>query len=158
MLRKSTLLLGAVAVVTAATCHGAGPDDFKPEQIIALERAALDVWVKGDPQGYIQLYAPEVTYFDPSLKVRMDGRAALTKVMAASAGTFTIPRCEMVNPKVQRHGDIAVLTFNLINYGQTGQVLNRWNATEVYGRIGGNWKIIHSHWSFTAPELKQAGS
>jgi hypothetical protein len=28
---------------------------------------------------------------------------------------FTNPRYEIINPKVQRHGGIAVLTFNPIN-------------------------------------------
>jgi ketosteroid isomerase-like protein len=67
----------------------------------------------------------------------------------------------MIAPKVQHHGDIALLTLNLINYGKLadGQeaVLARWNCTEVYSRIGGKWRIIHSHWSYTKPELKQAG-
>jgi ketosteroid isomerase-like protein len=57
----------------------------------------------------------------------------------------------MIDPKVQRHGDVALLTFNLVNYGKLPdapeRVLARWNSTEVYSRIGGTWKIIHSHWS-----------
>jgi ketosteroid isomerase-like protein len=65
----------------------------------------------------------------------------------------------MVDPKVQQHGDIAVLTFNLISHGARfgqgpkGDV--RWNSTEVYQRISGQWKIIHSHWSYTQPQLKE---
>ena len=31
---------------------------------------------------------------------------------------FTDPRYEMTEPKVQRHGDVALLTFNLVNYGK----------------------------------------
>jgi ketosteroid isomerase-like protein len=65
----------------------------------------------------------------------------------------------MIDPKVQCHGDIAVLSFNLINYGKVGgrpeAVLARWNATQVYRQIEGQWKIIHSHWSYSKPELKQ---
>jgi ketosteroid isomerase-like protein len=75
---------------------------------------------------------------------------------------FTAPRYEMINPKVQRHGDVTLLTFNLVNYGTLPdgleRVLSRWNSTEVYSRIGGTWKIIHSHWSFIQPEVKQPGS
>ncbi len=29
---------------------------------------------------------------------------------------------------------------------------------DAYSRIGGTWKIIHSHWSYIQPELKQTGS
>ena len=31
-------------------------------------------------------------------------------------------------------------------------VLARWNATEVYREVGGAWRIIHTHWSFTQPQ------
>jgi ketosteroid isomerase-like protein len=73
----------------------------------------------------------------------------------------TDPRYEISGPKVQRHGDIALLTFNLVNYGKIGDrpeaVLARWNSTEVYRHMGDGWKIIHSHWSFTRPEIKRPG-
>src|SRR5438876_12405148 len=31
---------------------------------------------------------------------------------------FTDPRYDMIDPKVQRLGDVALLTFNLVNYGK----------------------------------------
>lgn len=35
--------------------------------------------------------------------------------------------------------------------------LARWNSTEVYSRVAGKWRIIHSHWSYTKPDIKQPG-
>jgi ketosteroid isomerase-like protein len=106
-----------------------------------------------------------VTYFDPSTESRVDGLDAIQVRVAPMKNMkplFTDPRYEMINPKVQRHGDVALLTFNLVNYGNLPngpeRVLSRWNSTEVYSRIGGAWKIIHSHWSFIQPEVKQPGS
>ena len=134
------------------------------EELVALERTALDRWIRLDPQGYLDLQAAEVTYFDPFTESRVDGLDALQVRMAAMKNMklpFTDPRYEMSNPKVQRHGDVALLTFNLVNYGKlpdgVERVLSRWNSTEVYSRIGGTWKIIHSHWSFIQPEVKQPG-
>ena len=134
------------------------------EELVALERTALDRWIRLDPQGYLDLQAAEVTYFDPFTESRVDGLDALQVRMAAMKNMklpFTDPRYEMSNPKVQRHGDVALLTFNLVNYGKLPDgvepVLSRWNSTEVYSRIGGTWKIIHSHWSFIQPEVKQPG-
>lgn len=71
---------------------------------------------------------------------------------------FTEPRYDMLDPVVQVEGNIAVLTFNLVNYGKPSgsveeTVLARWNATEVYRESGGAWRIIHTHWSFTQPQL-----
>jgi len=33
-------------------------------------------------------------------------------------------------------------------------VLNRWNSTEMYRRMNGAWKLIHSHWSYVKPDVK----
>jgi ketosteroid isomerase-like protein len=160
-MRKTALLsLPLFAVAFAASCTGQS-DDFRPETIIALERAALDRWGNGDPQGYLETYAPDVTYFDPSLERRVDGLGAMKELLIPITGKIKIDHYEMIGPKVQHHGDVAVLSYNLVSYGKrpNGEsVVVRWNSTEVYGRIEGKWKIIHSHWSYTKPELKPAGS
>jgi ketosteroid isomerase-like protein len=135
------------------------------EELVALERSALDRWIELDPQGYFNIQAPEVTYFDPFTENRVDGLEALQirlAPMKSMKPAFVDPRYEMSNPKIQLHGDVALLTFNLVNYGKLPdgpeRVLSRWNSTEVYSQIGGAWKIIHSHWSFIQPEVKQPGS
>ena len=75
---------------------------------------------------------------------------------------FTDACYEMTEPKVQRHGDVALLTFHLVNCGKlpnrSESVLARWNSTEISCRSDGKWKIIHSHWSYIRPEVKQQGS
>ena len=130
------------------------------EHIISLERAALDRWIRGDPDGYLSLYAKDATYFDPFRKKRVNGLDELNARMAAMRGVtlpFTEPRYDMINPLVHLDGNVAVLTFNLVNYGKPSgrneeAVLTRWNATEVYREIDGAWRIIHAHWSFTMPQ------
>ena len=128
-------------------------------EIIAIERAALDRWGNGDPQGYLGIMAPEVTYFDPLQDARIDGRESMNALLAPWTGKIKIDRYEMLNPAVQRHGDVALLTFNLVNYCKepdgSERVAIRWNSTEVYSRIDGQWRIIHSHWSYVKPELRQ---
>jgi len=136
-------------------------EDFKPETIIALERSALDRWGKGDPQGYLQTYAEDVSYFDPTLERRVDGLGAMKDLLMPITGKIKIDRYEMIGPKVQHRGDVAVLSYQVVNYGRRpngGSVIGRWNSTAVYGRVEGKWKIIRSHFSYTKPELKQPGS
>jgi ketosteroid isomerase-like protein len=131
-------------------------EDRYSEQIIATERAALDRWGKGDPQGYLESMAPEATYFDPFQEKRIDGLETIKALLAPITGKVKVDRYEMINPEVQRIGDVAVLTFNLLDQvtppGGGSPITIRWNSTEVYRRIAGNWKIIHSHWSYTKPE------
>lgn len=129
------------------------------QTIIAMEQGALERWGKGDPNGYFEIMAPDTTYFDPTLAKRVDGVGALHALIDPFKGKIHIERAEMIDPKVQQQGSIAVLTFNLISHGaQVGDGPKgdvRWNSTEVYQRISGRWKIIHSHWSYTKPELKE---
>jgi len=143
---------------------GGGSVDRLLDELVALERSALDRWIRLDPQGYLDLQAPEVTYFDPFTERRVDGLDAMQLRLAPMKKMkppFTDPRYDMIDPKVQLE-DVALLTFNLVNYGKLPdapeRVLARWNSTEVYSRIGGTRKIIHSHWSYIQPELKQTGS
>jgi ketosteroid isomerase-like protein len=60
----------------------------------------------------------------------------------------------MIGTKVQRHGDVAVLTYNLRSEGvqpDGKQVTVLWNSSSVYVRMSGKWKVVHSHWSITTP-------
>ena len=129
-------------------------------QIIALERAALDRWGKGEPDGYLDLSAPEVTYFDPVRETRVNSWDELKAYYAPITGKVKVTRFDMLEPKVQYSSDIAVLSFQLISYGEKPggpeRPLARWNSTEVYRRIEGAWKIIHTHWSYIKPDLKTA--
>lgn len=117
------------------------------DEIIALERAALDRWVAGDPSGYLEISAPEVTYFDPFLERRIDGLEALSAWYAPLRGTIHIDRYELVAPKVQLYGEMAVLTFNLASH--SGATTMRWNCTEVYRHMTQGWRIVQTHWSIT---------
>lgn len=133
-------------------------DDFAADHIIALERGALDRWGKGDPQGFFDIMSSDETYFDPVVEKRIDGLEALREYIAPFTGKISIERVEMIDPKVQRHGDIAILTFNLVDHGARfdggPKTTARWNSTEIFQRINEQWKIVHSHWSYTKPELK----
>ena len=129
------------------------------EKIIGMERAALDRWGKGDPGGYLEILAAELTYFDPFTKERVDGLAEMREYLAPITGKIHIDHYEMTNTQVQHHGDIAILTFNLVDVAKEPDsdrlMTMRWNSTEVYGRIEGAWKIVHSHWSYTKNEQPQ---
>jgi ketosteroid isomerase-like protein len=165
---KNAVLIVCLSAALVSSCgspRAAEPAPVPPslDEIVALERAALDRWVRLDPQGYLDLYAPEVTYFDPQREKRIDGLDAMKTLLAPIKDLklpFTNPRYDMIGPHLQTHGDVALLTFNLVSYGtlpgKGEMVVARWNSTEVYARLQGTWRIVHSHWSYTKPELKAA--
>ena len=116
--------------------------------IVAMERAALDRWGNGDPSGFLEISDPDVVYFDPFVDRRVDGLAALTERYEGIRGQVHVDRYELVNPMVAVIGDAAVLTFNHVSWNMSR--CTRWNCTEVYARRGATWRIISTHWSYTA--------
>lgn len=123
------------------------------EQILELERSALDRWGKGDPGGFLDVYAPDVTYFDPTTASRIDGHQEMVNYYKPWIGKIRIARYEILNPQVVIDGNIALLTYNIVNYIRDAKnnetTGSCWNSTTVYQRQGDAWKTIHSHWSFT---------
>jgi len=124
----------------------------EPESILlAMERSALERWGRGDPDGFLEISAEEVSYFDPFTSQRLDGLGALRSLYEQLRGKVQIDRYEIIAPRVQVSGDTAVLTFRFDSHGNFGAM--RWNTTEVYRRGPDGWKIIHTHWAFHQPQV-----
>jgi uncharacterized protein (TIGR02246 family) len=122
--------------------------------ILARERAAIDRWNRGDVEGTLELYADDVTYFDPITEKRLDGLTSVAEYFRAFfAGKVDIPRYEILNPHVITDGNLAVLCYNLANYIRAADgsetAGTAWNSTQVYRRTGDEWRVVHVHWSFT---------
>jgi len=118
--------------------------------ILAMEKAALARWAKGDPDGFLEICAQDVVYFDPFLDKPLSGIEELRRLYAGIRGSIYIREWELVDPNVRVSGDMAVLTFQFVSDGDS---FNHWNTTEVYQCFAGDWRIVHTHWSLTKPQL-----
>lgn len=119
-------------------------------KILAMEIAALELWNTGNPDGYLAIYSPDFTYFDPYQEKRLDGFERIKELYESMRNNFQVERYEMIDPVVQVSPQTAVLTYNLISY--SGEEVYRWNCTEVYQlNDKAEWKIIHNHWSLIKP-------
>lgn len=123
--------------------------DASPEQaILARERSALERWSRGDPIGYLEIDADDVTYFDDiGAHHRVDGIDAMREYMSALKGRIPGHDYELVDPRVQLYGDIGILTMRYHPAAPDGSPMPPWKATSVYRRTGDDWRIVHAHWS-----------
>ena len=122
------------------------------ETIIALEKAAMQAWLNGNPSPFLALYSKDFTYFDPSLEWRLNGWNKIEELYESMRGKAKIDQFEMINPVVQSTDTMAVLTYNL--HIRLGDMIWKENCTEVYRLEDNNeWKIIHCHISPTKPSL-----
>ncbi|MCL2716508.1 MAG: nuclear transport factor 2 family protein [Alphaproteobacteria bacterium] len=119
--------------------------------VIGIEIAALRRWCNGDPDGFLEICASDVVYFDPFLPARLDGLAPLRAYYDAIRGRILASHHEMIEPHVQEIGDAAILTFRFLSIRASDGAEIGWNCTEVYRKESGDiWRIIQTHWSLTA--------
>jgi hypothetical protein len=126
--------------------------------VIDLEKAALARWCHGDPDGFLEISASDVVYFDPFLSARLDGFEQLKAYYDGIRGQISAKHHEMIAPHVQAIGDAAVLTFRFVSRGGSEAAEMRWNCTEVYRRQGETWRIVQTHWSFTGTQPMPSGA
>ena len=144
----------ALFALSLGSLAAAAADAFRDETVISLERAAMDRWGNGDPYGFLETYAPGITYFDPARERRVDGIEAVTAALAPVKGLIMLDHYDMISPHVYHDGNVAILSYNLITYrkgvdGAAGQT--RWNVTAAYALIDGRWRTVHHHFSITKP-------
>lgn len=118
--------------------------------IIALEEQALEQWNSGNPDGFIDLLADDVVYIDPAFENKLEGKKSLENYYNSIRGNIKIDFWKMVNPVIQLLSEVAVLTYNY--EAHSDGMIFKMNCTEVFKLDSTNqWKIIHTHWSFSQP-------
>lgn len=127
------------------------------QHIIGLEKAALGKWFKGDTSGYEQLWSKRsFTYFDAVVEKRVDDHATIAEFLKTIDGKLFADSYDFRNPRVQIGKDMAVLTYQL--FAKTTLIDMEYNCIEVYQKEeDGEWRVIHSTWSFIRPMEKNFG-
>jgi len=152
MKHSITSVFCIAAVVFASQVAVAGDDPKVAAEIMAITRAqwAADMQGKSVADQTVAL-ADDYTEFNPGFPVRIDGKAMNASIYEAQnrSGDKTLLG-EMVNPKVQVYGDVAILTYNYVGVsqakdGKTDNVLAK--STRVYAKTGGQWKLVHANFA-----------
>lgn len=148
-MQKTILALILLSTTTALAQPDTGLSADKAlEAILAQERRALDQWSSGNPLGYLEIDADDVTYFDDiQASQRIDGKGEMKTYLESLAGKVPPHRYEIVDPKVQLYGDVGILTLHYQGTLEDGTPLPLWKATSVYRMAGDEWQIVHAHWS-----------
>jgi hypothetical protein len=136
-------VLGCVAALWTPAWAGSEADTAR--SLLALERQAMDGWLKGDPDPQLTISDPDITYIHEAAGKRLEGMAALKEFYAQYRGVPLFDSYEILSPKVQEIGDVAVLTYQLAQH--RGSATRYWNATQIYAKKPEGWRVIHPHWS-----------
>ncbi len=151
---RTAILAALMVSVILGGCDSKTPHQNADQEIISLERSALDKWAQGNTGGFIDISADEVTWFDfaPGAQLRIEGIEALRTYLAPFTGQIPPHTYEIVNPKVQIYGNTAILTFHWEGTMTDGTPLDGWKVTSVYQWKEGKWYQVHAHWSVVQTE------
>jgi uncharacterized protein (TIGR02246 family) len=141
--------------VTVAAMLALGGGDASPmhanadQEIIALERGALDKWAQSNPTGFVDILADDATWFDftEGRPRRVEGSDAIRQYVAPFAEQIPPHMYDIVNPKVQVYDNVAILTFHWRASLPNGDPMPEWKVTSVYRWEDGTWRQVHAHWS-----------
>jgi ketosteroid isomerase-like protein len=149
----SPVIKTAIVIAFAyASAAFAGEDPKIAAEVMAAARAQWAVETAGGPIAEeMATVADDYTEFNPDYPVRLDGKMANGKLYEATEkGGMKPIASEMMNPKVQVYGDVAILTYSFAGVNQTKDGKTKASAgksTRVYARQNGQWKLVHAHFS-----------
>jgi ketosteroid isomerase-like protein len=133
-----------------------------------LNRHLQSIW-DGDLQTYSATTAVDVTFYEWYISTqRIDGLDFHLRETAANAraaenrratGEPYVVEHEVLAPKVQQYGDIAIVTYTLLMRYTSGQGVahTEHNETRVFHRRADGWQLVHCHKSpmWPAPHKPQ---
>jgi len=142
-------VVGLAVAVLAGIGRLAAAEEAAEREILATEREAMEGWRRGDPDPLLRTLDPQITYIHVVTNGRLEGVAAVKALLDTYRGRPLFDSYEIVEPRVQGSGDTYVLTYRCVT--RNGTVTRRWNATQIYRRTQGAWRVLHTHWSALPP-------
>ena len=118
------------------------------EEIIALTYKLWKAEDDKDTATRNKHIADDYTEFNSDYATRIEGKAKNFNLSDANAKGVTSLANEMLNPKVQVYGDVAILSYNYAGVvkDNSGKVTgSKAKSTRVYVKINGEWKLVHAN-------------
>lgn len=141
-----------MGIVILPTTSYAQTNQQVSDEIIAMVKAqwAGQMSDPGNADNFKNV-ADEYTEFNGDYSTRVDGKALSMRLNEPSAkASGKVVAAEMLNPKVQVYGDVAVLSYNYAGKIQNaaGELKTiRAKSTRVYAKQAGKWKLVHANFA-----------
>ena len=123
------------------------------DEIVSMVKAQWAAEI-ADPSNMTTMFkdfADDYTEFNGEFATRLEGKS-LNMRLSEPAGKDPNRTMvsEMLNPKVQVYGDVAILSYNYagISKNKDGEMKsNRAKSTRVYAKLDGKWKLVHANFA-----------
>jgi ketosteroid isomerase-like protein len=122
-------------------------EDEAAAAIMEKIKAANDRWASGDPTGFLDCAAPDITWMDDlGATYPVQGYDSLKTYLESFKGQIPPHQHELQVPMFQNYGDMVIVTYR---YQATfdGEVQAPWKVTSVYRYKDGDWLSVHENWT-----------
>ncbi len=144
-------MLSGIIFLPSISYSQANTNQQVADEIIAMVKAQWAAQA-ADPGNVAEAFknvADDYTEFNDSFSTRIDGKS-ISMSLAEPAGKAPGRRvaAELLNPKVQVYGDVAILTYNFagFNKNKDGELKPfKAKSTRVYAKQNGQWKMVHAN-------------
>jgi len=155
---KGTSLVIAISLILSLSTGilAQVPSPSVEDEIIALTYKIWKAEMNKNMAGMNKYLSEDYTEFNPTYSTRIDGKklnVTLSEITSMNGGT--ILAAEMLNPKIQVYGDVAILSYNYAGIGKDyeGKINNiKAKSTRVYVKMNGEWKLVHANFALDPTE------
>ncbi len=154
--RTSFVMLIFLILSFSADLFAQTPMVSAEDEVIALTYKIWKAEMNKNMTGMNKYLSDDYTEFNPTYSTRIDGKklnVTLSETISMNGGT--ILAAEMLNPKVQVYGDVAILTYNYagVSKDNEGKINNtKAKSTRVYVKMNGEWKLVHANFALDPSE------
>ena len=144
------LALGISSALFAQT-----PVPSAEDEVIALTYKLWKAENEKDMAFRNKHVSDDYTEFNASYSTRIDGKTKNFTLSDANFSGGTSLADEMLNPKVQVFGDVAILTYNFAGVvkDKDGKTNNtKAKSTRVYAKMNGEWMLVHANFGLDPTE------
>jgi len=146
------MLMGIISLPSISYSQ-ANTNQQVTDEIIAIVKAqwAAEIADPANMTAIFQDFADDYTEFNGDYATRVEGKS-LNMRLSESFGKGSNPTMasEMLNPKVQVYGDVAILSYNYAGvYKNKDNEIepSRAKSTRVYAKQDGKWKLVHANFA-----------
>ncbi|SRR5712691_1577913 len=147
-----TLLLLASVATAARAAAQQSPNKAIEDEVIRITKAQWAAEMQRNTAEAMSHIATEYTEFNSDYATRLEGKDLNTRLEDAgfkdSGKTLA---AEMINPKVQVYGNVAILSYNYVGVVQDKDGKNmpvRAKSTRVYVKQGSDWMLVHGNFGY----------
>ena len=126
------------------------------KEVIAITYAQWKANMDKNTSEANKILSDDYSEFNGDFSTRVDGKNLNVKLAEAfDKNSDQILAAEMLNPKVQVYGDVAILSYNYagVTKDKDGKIHNsKAKSTRVYAKINGTWKLVHANFGIDPVE------